>query len=174
MRIVPLTEASEPRLSPDLIWDGISADLAVSPLSDPDNPGGLVANAALKTAILICLMTDVRVDPVELRDGDENKGWPGDGFDLEPGDVPLGSRLWQLRRSALYEGIELDAQDWARAALQPLVEQGAFARFDVAAERRPERNDLVLIVDGYGRDGARIYQHRFAVLWEQEHAVPTA
>ncbi|MCC4296289.1 phage GP46 family protein [Aurantimonas coralicida] len=172
MRIVPLSEANEPLLSPDLIWDGISGDIAISPLSDPDNPGGLVSRDALKTAVLICLMTDIRVDPVELRDGDENKGWPGDGFDLETGDVPMGSRLWQLRRSSLYEGIELDAQDWARAALQTLIDQGVFVRFDVEAVRVPQANRLTLIVTGFGRDRADpTYQDRFAVLWEQMDAV---
>lgn len=174
MRIVPLSEAGEPLLSPDLIWDGIAGDLAISPLSDPDNPGGLVSRAALKTAVLICLMTDVRVDATELRDGDVNKGWPGDGFDLQPGETPLGSRLWQLRRSSLYEGIDLDAEDWARAALQRLIDQGAFARFDVTVSRVPAEQRLTLIVAGYGRDGAAIYQDRFAVLWEQDHAVQSA
>lgn len=174
MKIVPLTEANEPLLSPDLIWDGLTGDLAISPLSDPDNPGGLMAKAALETAVLICLMTDIRVDTVELRDGDTNKGWPGDGFDMAPGEVPLGSRLWQLRRAALAETIELDAEDYARAALETLIEQGAFVRFDVTAVSVPAENRLTLTVHGFGRDGIQTYQGRFAVLWEQIDAIQSA
>lgn len=157
----------EPLLDPDLVWNGILGDLAVTPLTDAANPGGLRSTQALATAILICLMTDRRADPTELRDGDVNRGWPGDGFDHAPGEGPLGSKLWLLRRRALTEGIELAAEDYAREALQTLFDQGAVARFDVAATADRPRGRLELAVTAYGRDGIRIYDQRFAVLWEQ-------
>jgi phage gp46-like protein len=167
MRIIPIATAAEPLLDPDLVWNGRIGDLAQTPLADAINPGGLANGAALATAVLICLMTDRRAEPIELRDGDVNRGWPGDGFDLQPGETPLGSKLWLLRRRALSAEVETLAQDYAREALQTLVDQGAFVRFDVAASANRVANRLELAVAGYGREGARIYDQRFAVLWEQ-------
>ena len=112
-------------------------------------------------------MTDARADPTELRDGDVNRGWPGDGFDLEPGETPLGSKLWLLRRRALTPDVEMLAADYAREALQTLVDQHAFVRFDVRATADRAGNRLELDVAGYGRDGARTYDRKFAVLWDQ-------
>ena len=167
MRIVPLDHAREPLLSPDIVWDGLTGDLAISAADDPVNPSGLKAEQAIATAVTICLMTDIRVDPAELRDGTGNRGWPGDAFDLEPGETALGSRLWLLRRRALDEGIELEAEDYARDALQTLIEQGVCVRVDVTTTADRTRNRLDLDVALYGRDGALIYQNRFSVLWDQ-------
>lgn len=167
MRIIPVAGPAEPLLDPDLIWDGRVGDLALTAVSDPANPGGLVADDALKTAVLICLMTDRRADPVELRDGDFNRGWPGDGFDLMPGETPLGSKLWLLRRRALTAEVEALAHDYAREALQTLIDQGAFTRFDVTAQADRVARRLILSVVGYGRDGVRTFDERFAVLWER-------
>lgn len=167
MRIIPLGPQKEPLLDPDLVWNGVHADLAQTPLADPDNPGGLLAQKAIETAVLICLMTDRRVDASELRDGDVNRGWPGDGFDIEPGETPLGSRLWLLQRRALTSDIERLAEDYAREALQTLIDQRAFVRVDVTATADRPRNSLDLAIAGYGSDGARTYDRKFAVLWDQ-------
>lgn len=167
MRILPVPSAPEPLLDPDLAWNGAFGDLVTTGLDDPVNPGGLRAAHALETAVLICLMTDARADPTELRDGDTNRGWPGDGFDMEPGEAPLGSKLWLLRRRALTPDIEILAADYARAALQTLVDQRAFVRFDVTATADRAANRLDLSVAGYGRDNTVTYDRRFAVLWDQ-------
>lgn len=167
MKIIPLAPAAEPLLDPDLVWDGRVGDLAITSIDDPVNPGGLRATQALATAILICLMTDARADETELRDGDINRGWPGDSFDRDPGEPPLGSKLWLLRRRALTADIETLAEDYARAALQPLIDQGAVARFDVAAVADRPNSRLVLSISGYGRDGIQVHDQKFAVLWEQ-------
>lgn len=167
MRIIPIPAEKQPLLDPDLAWNGAFGDLVLTAADDPDNPAGLRSVAAIETAVLICLMTDVRADPVELRDGDTNRGWPGDAFDLEPGEAPLGSKLWLLRRRALTPDVEMLAADYARAALQTLVDQGAFVRFDVVATADRAARRLELAVTGYGREGSRTYDQRFAVLWDQ-------
>lgn len=166
MKVIPIDGPAQVLLDPDIVWNGAFGDLALTAADDPVNPAGLRATAALETAVIICLMTDRRVEPSELRDGDVNKGWPGDGFDLEPGERPLGSRLWLLRRSAMSPDIEARATDYAREALQTLVEQKAFARVEVSAEADRPQNRLDLTVRLYGRDGAITYDRRFAVLWE--------
>lgn len=166
MRIVPISEPIAPLLDPDIVWNGVVGDLALTALTDPVNPGGLKAGEALKTAVIIALMTDRRVEATELRDGDVNRGWPGDAFDLQSGETVLGSRLWLLRRRALTPDVERVAEDYANEALAPLLSQGAFARFDVTASADPARNRLDLDVAGYGRDGTVRFQQRFGILWQ--------
>ncbi len=167
MRIVPIDAKAAPLLDPDIVWNGVVGDLASAAPTDPDNPAGLRAGQALATAVLICLMTDARALPSEMRDGDVNRGWPGDAFDLEQGDVPLGSKLWLLRRRAIDRQTAIAAEDYARAAMQTLIEQGAFVRVEVAASSEPARNRLVLDVTGYGESGERRFDQRYAVLWDQ-------
>ena len=90
---------------------------------------------------------------------------------MQPGESPLGSKLWLLRRSALDEDIELRAADYAREALQPLLDQGVAVRADVTATASRANNRLDLDIGLYGRDGVVLYQKRFAVLWDQVHGV---
>ncbi|WP_052194634.1 phage GP46 family protein [Aureimonas altamirensis] len=162
MRIVPINQDAEPILTPDLVWTGVSADLII----DRD-AGDLQSAQALATAVLICLQTDRRVDPSELPEGETNRGWPGDAFDMQPGDVPLGSKLWLLRRRAVSDEIEILAADYAREALHTLIEQGAVASIDVSATALPARSRLDIDVSLYGRHGATIFSQRYAVLWDQ-------
>jgi phage gp46-like protein len=166
IRIIPLGNEAAPQLSPDLIWNGLFGDLAIAPA------GGLRSEQQLATAVLICLMTDRRVDPSELRDGDTNKGWPGDPAFIRDTGVPIGSRLWLLRRRSVSE-IETPrlAEDYAREALQTLIDQEACVRVDATATAVPARNRLDLDIALYGRDGGAVYQQKFGVLWEQLYGV---
>lgn len=167
MRIIAQTRAAEPQLDPDLVWNGETGDMAISAATDTDNPSGLASGNALRTAVIVALLTDRRAETSELRDGDINRGWPGDGFDLDDGETPLGSKLWLLRRSALTASVARRAEDYAMEALQPLIDQGAFVRFDVEATISAEGNRLDLAVAGYGRDGARRFHERFGIHWEK-------
>lgn len=167
MRLTAFDPGGEPYLAPDLVFDGRSGDFALAALDAAVNPAGLQSERALTTAVLICLMTDRRVDAAELREGDQNRGWPGDSFDMRAGDHVLGSRFWLLRRRALDDDTIRDAEDYAREALQPLLDQGAFVRFDVAVTADKAARRLALDVTGYGRDGVRTFDDRFMILWDQ-------
>ena len=168
MRIIPLAPEAEPSLAPDLAWNGRVGDIAPAGLDEHGNRGGLRARQQIATAVLICLMTDRRVDPSELREGDENRGWPGDGFDLAGGETALGSKLWLLARRAVDDvTVPRLAEDYAIEALQTLIDQGVCARVEATAVADPERNRLDLDISLYGRVGAAIFQQRFAVLWGQ-------
>ncbi|CAD7036331.1 hypothetical protein RHAB21_02511 [Pseudorhizobium halotolerans] len=167
LKITPIDGEREPYRSPDLIWNGKAGTVAVNPLTHPDAPGDLRAEQGLATQVLICLMTDRRVEVSELRDGDENRGWIGDSFDLETGETPLGSRLWLLRRSAIFDGIEVTVEDYVREALQPIIDQGAAVSLDVAVTANRPMNRVDYTVTLYGRDGGRIYDSKFEILWRQ-------
>lgn len=167
LKIIPVDDTEEPYRAPDLGWTGIAGDLVLNALTHAGAPGDFRAEQGLATQVLICLMTDRRVEASELRDGDENRGWVGDSFDLMEGETPLGSRLWLLRRSALYPGIEIRAEDYAREALQPLIDQGAATKVDVTATLNYSANRLDLAVTVYGRNGAEVYSSIFELLWRQ-------
>lgn len=169
MRIIPLGRTPVPSIAPDLVFDGVLADFAPALPAETANRGGLRARDALVTAVIICLGTDARVRPDELRDGDTNRGWPGDSFDLDEdaGEAPIGSRLWLLRRRTVDDAIVPRlAEDYAIEALAPLIRQGAAAKATATATADPERNSLVLAVTLTDRDGAVIVAQQFRVLWQ--------
>lgn len=167
LRIIPLDEADEIYRSPDLGWDGLLGDLLLNSLMHPTAPGDFRAEQGLATQVLILLMTDRRVEDSELRDGEQNRGWLGDSFDRLDGEDILGSRFWLLRRRSIYDGIEVDAEDYAREALQPLITQGAVARIDATAIANRAGNRLDLDVALYGQDGATVFNQKFGLLWRQ-------
>ena len=171
LKITPIDGEREPYRSPDIVWDGIAGDLAINPLTHPEAPGDLRAEQGLATQVLICLMTDRRVKPSELDDGAANRGWIGDSFDHESGEGPLGSRLWLLRRSAIFDGIEVAVEDYVREALQPLLDQGAAVSLDVEVVVNRAGNRIDYLVTLYGRGGGQVYEQKFELLWRQINAV---
>lgn len=167
LKITAMEGEREPYRAPDLVWDGVTGDLAINPLTHPDAPGDFRAEQGLATQVLICLMTDARVDESELDEGEENRGWVGDSFDVAEGETPLGSKLWLLRRKAIYEGIEARVEDYVREALQTLVDQGAVASIDVAVTTDRPGNRVDYVVTLYGRKGEIAYSDKFEILWRQ-------
>lgn len=170
LTITPLETAGVELLPPDIVWNGVAGDFVLA-------NGTLQSSDPIKTAVVMLLFTDARGSDDQMRRADETdkRGWVGDGFDVDRarGETDLGSRLWLLRREALTEAIARDFQDEATRALQPLIAQGAVVRIDVTAEAitEPPGNLLRLLVNLYGRDGARRYADRFDILWDAASAV---
>lgn len=169
-----------------LLWDSIwvqrldasggYCDWLLATEGDPaEARGGLRSSAALNTAVLIALFTDRRLPPDMVSphgDGDP-RGWWGDSikFDDEP-EQPIGSLLWTLTRGTLDRATAQLAVDYATDALQPIVDQGAVARFDVTAEPRITEGWLLLTVKGYSHANEARFDQRFEVLWEQAQLNP--
>jgi phage gp46-like protein len=169
LRITPTDERDELYRLPDIVLGaGGVGDLVVNAADDADAPGDLQCLFGLRTQVIICLLTDARADVSELRDGDENRGWIGDSFDLAGAERPIGSKLWLLRRSALADGIEVKAELYARLALQNLIDQGACVRVEAVATVDRSRNMMLLDIALYGRDGTRTFNERFELLWRQD------
>lgn len=177
MRIIPISDGAEESLAPDLVYDGVLGDLAPAGDGEAGNRGGLRARAAIETAVLICLLTDARVSEDELRTGDENRGWPGDSFDLDEaaGEAPIGSKLWLLRRRTV-DAIETPrlAETWALEALQVLIDQGAAAAATAVATADPARNRLTLAVTVTDRAGVSLVDRKFQILWESLDGIDAA
>jgi phage gp46-like protein len=167
LKIIPLDAEREPYRAPDLIWDGEAGDLKVNTLTHDLAPGDFRAEQGLATQVLICLMTDARVDDSELPDGVENRGWFGDSFDQAEGETPIGSKLWLLRRRSIYDGIETDVEDYVREALQTLIDQGVIVSLDVVVTADRSRNRLDYEVSLYGKSGTLTYNQKFQLLRDQ-------
>lgn len=168
LRITPISDQADPYRIPDLVLDAQGvADLVINDLLHDEAPGDFACGQGLRTQVIICLLTDARVEPSELRSGDENRGWIGDSFDLMDGETAIGSKLWLLRRAAMTDDIELKATLWARQSLQTLIDQRAVARVEVAATADRVHGRLDLDIALYGRDGAQVYHEKFELLWRQ-------
>lgn len=165
------------RADPFLLWDsrydpvaGV-ADWALAG-NAAGNTGGLAADAALATAVTLCMFSDAMIPPAHplaylVADGDR-RGWWGDGVDVRAdlGEGPLGSLLWVLRRAPLTPAIAQWARTLALQALSPLQRQGAVVRIDATATIMA-RDALVLDVAMYGRDGAKVFDRKFDLVWQQ-------
>lgn len=171
IRIIPIAlDGDDTLLAPDIVWNGMVGEFAMAGTDEGDNTGGLRAKAALATAVLMQLMTDRAADPSELRDGDEQAGWPGDGISMADGEDPdvIGSKLWLLRRRSLSEAeTPLLAKHWTEEALQTLVDEGIAAGFSVSVTTKPTENRLDIDVTVTNRDGTDAVKQKFAILWEQ-------
>jgi phage gp46-like protein len=169
LRITPVGDQADPYRIPDLVLDAYGVgDLVINELLHAEAPGDFQCGRGLRTQVIICLLTDARVETSEMRSGDSNRGWIGDSFDLMAGETAIGSKLWLLRRSSLYDGIEKYAELWARQSLQTLIDQRAAVRIDVSATADRQQNRLDLAVALYGKEGAQIYNEKFELLWRQD------
>lgn len=161
----------------DSVWDAQRglADWGLALPSETANRGGLRAVAILETAVTLALFTNRRVPsdhPLAwLADGDPQGYW-GDGVDVRAdlGETELGSLLWLLERAPLtISGMPVAtwAEQFAREALKPLIDQRVVVRIDITSSVEEVRGKLLLFVDLYGRDGQRIYDRKFDLVWNQ-------
>ncbi|WP_085599303.1 MULTISPECIES: phage GP46 family protein [unclassified Pseudomonas] len=89
---------------------------------------------ALTRSVLISLYTWRRAAADDVLDDDERFGWWGDSFPTVADDR-IGSRLWLLRRVKLTRQTQLDAEFYAREALQWLIDDGHCSAVDISSER---------------------------------------
>ncbi|GBQ38913.1 phage GP46 family protein [Komagataeibacter europaeus] len=148
-------------------WPIVSSDLAL------DNP--------LKSAVMVSLFTD-RVAPQQPSSDDtavgiqsptgptgaasaDRRGWWGDAF----ADLPIGSRLWQLRRAVKVgtRAIPREIEDICSEALQWLVDDGVATSVDVAAWWNPTVRTMAefsITITEPGNSTPRVF--KFSWAWE--------
>lgn len=181
--------APDPFLSPDLVIRQLDAvtfafDLALAEKKEASNVKGLRSREALHTAIILQLFTDKRALPDQVLPDDldnDRRGWWGDSVGRVPeqGEADMGSHLWLLRRAPLTFETAQIANEMVNAALQPIADQGAVARFEIVCETsyaapargHVETGILVIDIKGYGQDGSKAYSQKFEVLWDQIKAL---
>ncbi len=90
--------------------------------------------AALTRAVQISLFTWRRANVDDVLDDDQRFGWWGDSFP-SVADDRIGSRLWLLRRVKLTAQTQLDAEFYAREALQWLIDDGHIRAVEIQTAR---------------------------------------
>lgn len=169
IRVDPARLAN-PVLPWDTAWDAAQGlgDWALAGATDTGNPGGLKANAALETAVIISLFTDLRAPEGWRPEVEDRRGWWGDGLAPE-GETPepIGSHLWLLENEVVTERVIFAARGYGEQALRWLIRDRVASRVDVMATGYPGQNGLALDIKIYGRDGALSYDRRFERLWRE-------
>ena len=113
----------------------------------PVRKGDLVGDDSLGTEIMVSLFTDVRAEKDELPpEYSDLRGWWADALLSMQGDEQgTGSKLWLLRRQKQLESVLVQAEAYARSALQWLIDEGLAGAVNVTAEN-PVQGTLTLTV----------------------------
>lgn len=97
-------------------------------------PIDMQSEEALVRAVWLSLFTWRRALPGDVLPDEDPMGWWGDSTLPDVGDK-FGSRLWLLARELLVNETVLRAQEYAKEALQWLIDDGVAARIEVTAQR---------------------------------------
>ena len=123
----------------------------------------------LETAVMISLFTDRRANnDDELPDpsSTDKRGWWGDLANPYVEGDQIGSRLWLLERSKTLATVPQLAKQYAREALQWMVDDGVAVKIEVDSERQgtPGNDILALSVKIYKIDGTDI-TYKYELQW---------
>lgn len=125
---------------------------------------GLVEDDGLETALLISLFTDryANADDVLPDGGNDRRGWWADEFNVVQQDL-IGSRLWLILREKQLGRVLVRAREYAKEALQWLIDDGVAESVDVVATN-PRMGILALFVAVY-RPLQPVAEYRFETFW---------
>ncbi len=143
------------------------ADLKLSGLDIARDDG-------LETAVIISLFSDRRAlpeqVPVELQN-DDRRGWWGDVLPAVQGDQ-TGSHLWLLTREKQTQSTLARAQQYARDALQWMIDDKVARQIDVSASYATQ-GVMQLMVDIY-RPTGELTRYRYDYEWAAQAATRAA
>ena len=116
----------------------------------------LESDKGLETAVIISLFTDRRAkidDILPDSNSSDRRGWWADLVSDIEGDQ-IGSRLWLLNREKTQESVLTRTKEYAKEALNWLIEDGIALKIEVSAERLGPvgRDVLALLVQIYKPD----------------------
>lgn len=121
----------------------------------------LTTGSDLQTAILISIFTDRMADPDDVIPDSSNdpRGWWADD------DVPIGSRMWLLKRAKQTTQTLQRAYAYLAEALQWFVDDGVVGRFDISVQW-VRKGVLGAQINGYKTDGTLLTSGRYAWVWD--------
>lgn len=133
-------------------------------------PPKLATDEGLETAVIISLFTDRRAnaDDVLPDNSGNRRGWWGDSYPEQAGDR-IGSRLWLLHREKQLAQVRARTRQYAREALQWLIDDGIARAIDVEATF-PRMSWLLLEVAIARSIGAPV-RLRYEIFWSGSNAV---
>lgn len=100
-------------------------------------PGDLVKDSGLESAVLISLFTDKRASLDDTLPDEESsrRGWWGDQALPVIEDDEIGSHLWLLERSKTTDVVLVQAKQYAKDALQWMIDDDIVSKIEVDVER---------------------------------------
>ncbi|REG57755.1 phage gp46-like protein [Paraburkholderia sp. BL6669N2] len=118
----------------------------------------------LQTAIIISIFSDRMAQPGDvIPDGSgDPRGWWADDA------VPIGSRIWLLRRAKQTKETLQRAYDYLAESLQWLIDDGVVGRFDISAQW-VRISVLGAQITAYKPDGTLLTTGRYTWAWEGIH-----
>lgn len=123
--------------------------------------GDLEADEGLQTAVLISLFSDAKVDPSEVpEDLQSVRGWWGDLYPDVQSDK-IGSKLWLLERLKTTDETLLFYEDYAKEALQWLIDDGVADSTDISAEYNEDKQLILSIKINQGT-----LENKFSIFWD--------
>lgn len=145
-----------------LTWDVFAADFTIV-------ANDLETDDGLETAVLVSLFTDRRAATDDaIPDGtDDRRGWWGDPTLPTPNDL-IGSRLWLLSREKQQQSVLDRAAEYAREALQWLLDDRVSDQIDVTAEI--VRTGILGLLVVIHRPAKATAEFRFDFNWQAQQA----
>lgn len=137
----------------------IDANITVNGLDSTD----ISNQESLTRAVIISLFTWRRANPDDIVEG-QKMGYWGDVAEPPAANDKIGSRLWLLAREKIVNSTFNRAREYAKEALQWLIDDAVASRVDVVAERYGV-DGLALICTIYRTDGKAVTL-RFDNAWE--------
>jgi len=123
----------------------------------------LVVDSGLKTAVILSLFTDQRVESDELPVGESSRrGFWADELSEVQNDKH-GSKLWLLMREKQTQSVAERAREYCQEALAWLIEDGIAEKVNVTTSF-PSRGMLGIAVEIY-RPGGDRSEFKFDYLW---------
>jgi phage gp46-like protein len=127
------------------------------------NSGGLANVDPIGTAVLLCIASDARLpDWMVGRHGftiaDQHE-WHGNTEGIAPGEEPLGSLLWTLRRAPLSNYTCKLAEHFCAEALQVMIRSGVINNVEVRAEIDRGRGMIAIDIKVFGKTYERTFRH---------------
>lgn len=124
---------------------------------------GFKTDETLRTAVVLSLFTDRRARSEDAPAG-ERLGWWADST-LRTTNDGLGSRLWLLQRATQIPDVLIRARDYAKEALQWMIDDGVVASVDVVTQFAYNPNALLIDVSLRRPEGDPVTL-RFHKTWE--------
>lgn len=120
----------------------------------------LTTGSDLQTAILISIFTDRIAQPDDvIPDGtNDPRGWWADD------DVPIGSRMWLLKRAKQTTQPLQRAYDYLAEALQWLIDDGVVGQFDISVQW-VRTGMLGATITAYQPDGTQLTKAQYTWAW---------
>lgn len=123
-------------------------------------PGDLVKDVGLESAVIISLFTDKRASEDDDRPdkGGSKRGWWGDQASPEVENDEIGSHLWLLERAKTTDVTITRAKQYAKEALQWMVDDNIVSKIEVEVERNHNlpNDGLFFKVKLYKRDNNKV------------------